>query len=87
MRNKIRECMEDLMQNNCVCNYVIVQNENETYMENIHALDVYMKSFEMSKNGNVECYMAVLGKENKAVSPIFTVIDGVVKLSNCIIRL
>lgn len=87
MRNKIRECMEDLMQNNCVCNYVIIQNENETYMENIHALDVYMKSFEMSKNGNVECYMAVLGKENKAVSPIFTVIDGVVKLSNCIIRL
>lgn len=87
MRNKIRECMEDLMQNNCVCNYVIVQNENETYMENIHALDVYMQSFEMSKNGNVECYMAVLGKENKAVSPIFTVIDGVVKLSNCIIRL
>lgn len=86
MRSKIRECMEDLMQNNYVCNYVIVQNENETYVENIHALDVYMKSFEMSNNGDVECYMAVLGKENKAVSPIFTVIDGVIKLSNCIIK-
>lgn len=86
MRNKIKECMNDLMQNNCVCNYVIVQNGNEIYVENIYALDVYMKSFEMSKNGNVECYMAVLGKENKAVSPIFTVINGVVKLSNCIIK-
>ena len=86
MRNKIKECMKDLMQNNCICNYVIVQNGNETYVKNIHALDVYMKSFEMSKNGDVECYMASLGKENKAVKPIFTVIDGVVTLSNCIIK-
>ena len=86
MKNKLIECMNDLMQNNCVCNYVIVQNGNEIYVENIYALDVYMKSFEMSKNGNVECYMAVLGKENKAVRPVFTVIDGVVKLSNCIIK-
>lgn len=86
MRNKIKKCMEDLMQNNCMCNYVIVQNGNETYIKNIYALDVYMKTIEMSKHGDVECYMAVLGKENKAVSPIFTVINGVVKLSNCIIR-
>ena len=86
MRNKIKECMEDLMQNNCICNYVIVQNGTETYIKNIMALDVYMKTLEMSKNGNVECYMASLGKNNKAVSPIFTVINGVVTLSGCIIK-
>lgn len=86
MRNKVMECMNDLMHNNCICNYVIVQNGNETYIKNIRALDVYMKTLEMSKNGNAECYMASLGKENKAVSPIFTVIDGAVKLSNCIIK-
>ena len=86
MRNKIKECMKDLMHNNCTCNYVIVQNGNETYIKNIRALDVYMKTLEMSENGNVECYMASLGKENKAASPVFTVIDGIVKLSNCIIK-
>ena len=86
MRNKIKECMEDLMQNNCICNYVIVQNGNETYIKNIRALDVYMKTLKMSKKGNAECYIASLGKENKAVSPIFTVIDGVIRLSNCIIK-
>ena len=86
MRNKVMECMNDLMHNNCICNYVIVQNGNEIYIENIRALDVYMKTLEMSKNGNAECYMASLGKKNKAVNPIFTVIDGVVKLSNCIIK-
>lgn len=86
MRNKIKECMEDLMQNNCTCNYIIVQNKTETYVENIKALDVYMKTFEMSKNGDVECYMATLGKNNKSASPIFTVKNGVVKLSNCIIE-
>ena len=86
MKDKIKECMEDLMQNNCVCNYVITQNGNDIYVANIRALDVYMKTLEMSKDGNVECYMAVLGKENKALSPIFTVNNGVVKLSNCIIE-
>ena len=54
--------------------------------ERFNALDVYMKTLEMSENGNVECYMASLGKENKAASPVFTVIDGIVKLSNCIIK-
>ena len=86
MRNKIKKCMKDLMQNNCICNYVIVQNENEIYIQNIRALDAYIETLKMSKNGNVKCYMASLGKENKAVSPIFTVINGVIKLGNCIIK-
>lgn len=86
MRNKIHECMDDLMQNNCVCNYIIASNRNEIYIENVRALDAYMMAIEMSKSGNVECYMAASGKENKAAKPVFTVIDGVVKLSNCVIK-
>lgn len=39
----------------------------------------------MSKNGNVECYMSALGKDNKACHPIFTVINNVVTLSGQII--
>lgn len=86
MREKIYKTMNDLMQNNCICNYVFIQDENEVYVKNIHALDAYMKAYEMSKDGDVECYMASLGKDNKAVHPVFTVKDGTVTLSGQIIK-
>ena len=83
MRNKIIKCMDDLMQRNCICNYIIVQNGNEIYMKDTRALDAYMKAYEMSVNGNVECYMAT--RKEKACSPIFSVVDGVATLSGCIV--
>lgn len=86
MREKIYKAMVDLMQNNCVCNYLIVQGKNEKYVKDIHALDAYMMAYEMSENGDVECHMATLGKENKAVSSVFSVINGVVTLSGQIIK-
>lgn len=86
MREKIYEAMTDLMQNNCRCNYIIVQNGNETYIKSINALDAYMKAYDMSKDGNVECYIAALGKNNKAANPIFTVKDNVVTLSGIVIE-
>jgi len=86
MREKIYKTMKDLMQNNCICNYVFVQNGNETYAENTHALDAYMKAYSMSENGNVECYMAPLGKKDKALHPVFTVINGVTTLSGQVIK-
>lgn len=86
MKNKIIECMNDLMQSNSICNYIIEQDNNSIYIKNTLALDAYMKTLELSKNGNTKCYLAPLGKNNKATNPIFTVIDNVVKLSNCIIK-
>lgn len=85
MREKICKVMNDLMQNNCICNYVIVQHEKEIYIRNIYSLDAYMRAYEMSKNGNVECYITSL-KGKKAVHPVFSVIDGVIKLSGRIIK-
>lgn len=86
MLKKIKEIMNDLMQRDCVCNYVIEQNGNETYFKNILATQAYMKAYEMSKNGDVKCYMASLGKENKAVNPIFSVINGTATLSGIVIE-
>lgn len=86
MREKIKEAMNDMMLNNCVCNYVFIQNGHETYVKNIHEFDAYMKAYEMSKDGNVECYMAALGKNNKAARPVFYVTDGVVTLNGCVIN-
>lgn len=80
MRERIKAAMEDLMQNNCVCNYVFVQNGKETYVSNVQALDAYTYAHKLSKNGNVECFMAVLGPHNKAARPVFSVINGVAML-------
>lgn len=86
MKVKILECMNDLMQKNCICNFVIVQDGKEIYLKNTYSINAYMKAYEMSKNGNVECYMAVLGKNNKAAKPVFSIINGVIKLSGVIIK-
>ena len=81
LKEKIEEVMDDLMQNNLPCNYVIIQNGTEEYVKNIYALDAYMKAYEMSKSGDIECYMAALGKENKATHPVFSVKNGEITLS------
>ena len=79
MRSKIKSAMEDMLQMNCVCDYIFVQNKEEIYHENMYALDAYMMAYDMAKNGNVECYITPNGV--KAYRPVFTVIDGVVTLS------
>lgn len=86
MREKIKKVMDELMQKNCVCNYTFVQDDIEEYVPNIYALDAYMKAYEMSITGNVECYITALGKGNKAAQPVFSVIDGIVTLSGQIIK-
>lgn len=40
-----------------------------------------MKTCEMWKKGNVECYMAPLGEYNKAANPVFSVMEQTVVLS------
>lgn len=86
MIKKIKEAMNDLMQNDCVCNYVLVQNGKSVYCKNILASEAYAKAYEMSKNGDVKCYMAPLGKNNKAASPVFTVTNGIATLSGITIK-
>lgn len=81
LKEKLTKVMDELMQNNLPCNYVIVQNGTEEYVKNIYALDAYMKAYEMSKLGDIECYMAALGKENKAAHPVFSVKNGEITLS------
>ena len=83
LTEKIKECMADLMQNNAICNYLIIQNKREVYIKSISALEAYMKTCEISENGtiNTECYMAALGFNNKAAKPVFSVINGIAVLS------
>ena len=77
MRNKIKEAMRSVALKNYKSNFMIVQNEKETYMEDIYALDAFLKTIEMSKKGNVKCYTCPSGKK---FYPIFTVTDGVMRL-------
>lgn len=84
MKSKIKTAMEDLLQRNCICDYVFVQNKQKIYQKNIYTLDAYMLAYDMATNGNVECYMAPNGE--KAVKPVFTVIDGVITLSGLTIQ-
>lgn len=80
VKTRIKSAMDDLMQNNCICDYILVQNEKEVYLKNIHCIDAYMETYKMFLNGgNAECYMAALG--TKAARPVFSVIDGVILLS------
>lgn len=81
MREKIINIANDLLMNlNIICNYVFVQNGTETYVKNISAIDAYIKAYEMSVNGDIECFIAVSGKD-KAVDPVFKVINGVPNFS------
>lgn len=73
MKEKIRNCMNELMHKNSICNYVFVREEKETYVKNLKALDAYLKAVEMSKDEDVKCFMAPLGPENKAINPVFVV--------------
>ena len=75
--------MEDMLQRNCVCNYTLVQNGKEMYLENINALDAYMMAYDMSKDGDVKCYMTPDGM--RAYRPVFTVINNVVTLSGVVV--
>ena len=84
MRNKIKSAMEDMLQNNCICDYTFVQNGKETHQTNMRALDAYMTAYNMANDGNVECYMTPNG--TKAYSPVFTIIDGIITLSGQIIK-
>ena len=77
---KIEQCMNDLMQKNSVCNYVIVQNEYERVLKNAYALDAYMETCKSARTGDAECYMSPLGAHDKAASPVFSVIDRKVTL-------
>lgn len=83
MKNKIKTLMEDLLQRNCICNYTLVQNCKETYLKNINALDAYMMAYDMSKDGDIKCYMTPNGK--RAYGAIFTVINNVVTLSGVVV--
>ena len=49
----------------------------------MYALDAYVFAYNMSRNGDVECYMTPNGV--RAFKPIFTVIDGIVTLSAVIL--
>ncbi len=84
MKEKIITTMKLMFQKDCVCNYIFVQNGKEIYYKNLLSTEAYMKAYNMSIDGNVECYMAPLGE--KAVTPIFTVIDGIVTLSGLVIN-
>ena len=84
MLDKIKNAMEDTLQRNCICDYTFVQNGKELYQKKMYALDAYMKAYDMSVNGNVECYISP--NKTKAFKPVFTVIDGVVKLSGQVIK-
>lgn len=83
MRNKIKAAMDDMLQKNVRCDYIFTQNGKEMYIKNIYALDAYLLAFNMSKEGDVKCYMASGGR--KAYSPVFTAGNGIAVLSGQII--
>ena len=83
MKNRIRKAMEDMLQKNCICNYTYVLNGKEVFQKSDFALDAYMTAYELSINGNVECYMTPNGK--RAHKPVLSIKDGIITLSGQVI--
>ena len=79
MRRELLKVMDELYIENSVCEYVIIQNGEETVLKNVSNIDAYMKAYEMSADGNVECFISPSGKMAK--KPIFEVTAGVAMLS------
>jgi len=83
MKEKIKEAMSDMLIKNTRCDFTFVRSYGQFYEKNISKLDAYTLAYNLSKIGNIECYMSPDGV--KAASPVFTVIDGVVSLSGQVI--
>ena len=83
IRRRIKTAMVDLLQNNCICDYLISLKDKTIFLKNTYALDAYMEAYNLSAAGDVECYMAPGGK--RALNPIFTVLNGKVRLSSHLI--
>ena len=80
VKNAIRKAMNDLMQHNNRCNYVIITKGVHYYLKDTYSLDSYMRTYELSKQfDDVSCFMAPMGK--KAASPVFRIHDGSIFLS------
>ena len=83
-KEKILIAMDDMLQRDYCCDYIFVQNNKEICYKSILSSEAYVKAIELSTNGDVECYMAPLGR--KAASPVFTVIDGTITLSGQVLN-
>lgn len=87
MRALLKQAMSDMLQRNVLCDYTFIQDKKEIYRKNLLTLDAYLEACKLSKHGNVECYMTPDGV--RAALPVFTVINGVVKLSGqqiCVLK-
>lgn len=87
MYNEIKQAMDDLMQRNTICSYIITDGDEEIYMKNVLATNAYMKTYELSKaaSKNMYCYMAPCNQQ-KAAAPVFEIEDGAVRLSGVVIK-
>lgn len=86
MREKILNLASELLQNpNIECGYTFIQNGKETYKKSMSAIDAYMMAYEMSKDGDIKCYMTAL-KGEKSILPAFTVINNIVTMSGHTIK-
>lgn len=83
MRDLILNAMNDLMQRNTVCDYLIKFGDNSVLLKEVCSIDAYMQTLDNAKRykQNVYCFMSVFGKQ--AASPVFSVESGIVSLSGC----
>ena len=70
----IKNLMDDMLQKDVPCNYIITCGKNEWHLKDVLATDAYLKTYEMSiGQKKTSCYMCPLGV--KAASAVFEV-DG-----------
>lgn len=82
--DKLKETMDDMLQKNVICNYVFFLDGEKIAERKMYALSAYMTTYHMSNRGDAECYMAPDGV--RAAKPVFSVINGIVKLSGITIE-
>lgn len=85
MKELIRNAMNDLLQKNIYCNYIVKTKKEEHFLQNTLAMDAYLFTYKMSLTyGDVVCYIAPLG--TPAAMPVFEVLKGKIYLSGCEIK-
>lgn len=81
MKDTILKAMDDMLQKNVTCQYLIKFENTSISLHETPAIDAYMRAYEISKQlgVNVACYMVPLDKP--AVSPVFKIENGTIVMS------
>lgn len=80
-KNLLIKAMDDLLQSNCRCDYLIFTGNEKINLKFTNTLDAYLETIKVSKQRKLDakCYMNSMGR--RAASPVFEVVENKLILS------